>query len=94
MNLIGKSRAEIEHMLRNKDRPELLDLIFELSTMEPHFSVSQVARARKLSRGTILEKIHTREIPRAHRPVKKALRIPISAIHEWDANTEITGNAQ
>jgi hypothetical protein len=90
MNLIGKSRTEIERALCNKCRPDLLDLIFELSTMEPHFSVSQVARARKLSRATILDKIRTREIPRVHRPVKKALRIPISAIHEWDANTQIT----
>jgi predicted DNA-binding transcriptional regulator AlpA len=90
VNLIGKSRTEIEHALRNKCRPDLLDLIFELSTMEPHFSVSQVARARKLSRGTILEKIREREIPRVHRPVKNALRIPISAIHEWDQNTQVT----
>ena len=90
MNLIGRSRAEIERALRNKDRPELLDLIFELSTMEPHFSVSQVARARKLSRDTILDKIRRHEIPRVHRPVKNALRIPISAIHEWDQNTQVT----
>jgi hypothetical protein len=90
VNLIGKSRPEIERALRNKDRPELLDLIFELATMEPHFSVSQVARARKLSRDTILEKIRKREIPRVHRPVKNALRIPISAIQEWDQNTQVT----
>jgi hypothetical protein len=90
MNLIGKTRAQIESALRNKDRPELLDLIFELSTMEPHFSVSQVARARKVSRNTILEKIRSREIPRVHRPLKNSLRIPVSAIHEWDANTQIT----
>jgi predicted DNA-binding transcriptional regulator AlpA len=90
MNLIGKSRPEIERALRNKDRPELLDVIYTLSTMEPHFSVSQVARARKLSRDTILEKIRKREIPRVHRPVKNALRIPISAIQEWDQNTQVT----
>ena len=95
MNLIGKSRPEIERALRNKDRPELLDLIFELATVEPHFSVSQLARARKLSRDTILDKIRRREIPRVHRPVKNALRIPISAIAEWDANTQVTnGNKE
>jgi hypothetical protein len=90
VNLIGKSRTEIERALRNKDRPELLNLIFELATMEPHFSVSQVARARKLSRDTILDKIRTREIAPVHRPVKNAMRIPISAIVQWDANTQIT----
>ena len=58
--------------------------------MEPHFSVSQVARARKVSRNTILDKIRSHEIPRVHRPLKNALRIPVSAIHEWDSNTQIT----
>jgi excisionase family DNA binding protein len=90
MNLIGKSRPEIERALRNKDRPELLDLIFELATMEPHFSVSQVARARKVSRDTILDKIRKREIPRAHRLGDHGLRIPLSAVAQWDANTQIT----
>jgi hypothetical protein len=90
MNVIGLSRIQIERALRNKDRPELLDLIFELATVEPHFSVSQLARARKLSRDTILDKIRRREIPRVHRPVKNALRIPISSIAEWDANTQVT----
>jgi hypothetical protein len=89
MNLINKSRTEIERALRNKDRPELLDLIFELVTVEPHFSVSQLARFRKVSRGTILDKIRNGEIAPVHRPVKNALRIPLSAIAEWDANTKI-----
>ena len=90
MNLLGKTRTEIERALRNKDRPELLDLIFELVTMEPHFSVSQVARARKISRTTVLDKIRKREIPRAHRLGEHGLRIPLSAVAEWDANTQIT----
>jgi len=94
MNLIGKSRVEIERILRNKCRPELLDLIFELVTVEPHLSVSQVARLRKISRATILDKIHSGEISRVHKPVKKALRIPLSSIVEWDANPKITRNAQ
>jgi hypothetical protein len=94
MNLIGKSRADIERLLCNKDRPELLDLIFELVTVEPHFSVSQLARFRKISRDTVLDKIRNGEIAPVHRPVKNALRIPISAIVEWDANTKITRNAQ
>jgi excisionase family DNA binding protein len=90
VNLIGKTRADIERALRNKDRPELLDLIFSLSTMEPHFSVSEVARARKISRTTVIEKIKKREIPRAHRLGDHGLRIPLSAIAAWDANTQIT----
>jgi excisionase family DNA binding protein len=92
MTLIGKSRPEIEHLMRNKQRPELLDIIFELATVEPHFSVSQVARLRKLSRDTILAKIHSGAIPRVHKPVKNALRIPLSAVKEWDAQTMISNH--
>jgi hypothetical protein len=90
MNLIGKSRAEIERTLKDKGRPALLDLIFELATMEPHFTVSQVARARKVGRNTILDKIHKGAIRRVHKPVKNSLRIPLSAVREWDAETEIS----
>jgi predicted DNA-binding transcriptional regulator AlpA len=90
VNLIGKSRADIEQALESKQRWELLDIIFSLAAMEPHFSVTEVARARKLSRDTILAKIRKREIPRVHRPVENALRIPLSSIHEWDRNTKVT----
>jgi excisionase family DNA binding protein len=90
VTLIGKSRAQIESALRNKDRPELLDLIFELSTIEPHLTVSELARARKISRATVLDKIRKREIPRAHRLGDHGLRIPLSAVAAWDANTQIT----
>jgi hypothetical protein len=90
VNLLGKSRAEVERALKNTDRPALLDLIVELVSVEPHFSVSQVARLRKLSRDTILAKIRAGEIKRVHKPVKNALRIPLSAIRDWDANTEIS----
>jgi hypothetical protein len=89
MNLVGKSRAEIESATRNKQRPELLDIIFELATIEPHFSVSQLARLRKVSRDTILEKIHRGAIRPVHKPVKNALRIPLRAVRDWDAQTMI-----
>ena len=90
MTLIGKSRAQIESALRNKDRPALLDLIFQLSTIEPHLTVSELSRLRKVSRDTILERIRKGEIPRAHRLGEHGLRIPLSAVAAWDANTQIT----
>jgi excisionase family DNA binding protein len=90
-DLTGKTRPQIESVLRNKDRPELLDLIFELVTVEPYLSVSQLARLRKVSRDTILDKIRKGEIPRAHRLGEHGLRIPLSAVAQWDKNTQITG---
>ena len=90
MTLSGKTRAQIESALRNKDRPELIDLIFELSTIEPHLTVSELARMRKVSRATVLDKIRKREIPRAHRLGEHGIRIPLSSVAQWDANTQIT----
>jgi excisionase family DNA binding protein len=94
MKIIGKTRMEIERALRDKNKPELLDLIYKLATMEPYFTVSEVARARKISRATVLDKIQKREIPRAHRLGDHGLRIPLSSIAEWDANTEISSNGE
>lgn len=90
MILTGKTRAQIESALRNKDRPELIDLIFQLSTVEPHLTVSELARLRKVSRATVIEKIRKREISPAHRLGEHGIRIPLAAVAAWDANTQIT----
>jgi len=90
-SLIGKTRDQIERALADKDRPALLDVIYKLTTLEPHFTISDVARARKLSRGAILDKLRTGAIKRAHRPLKNAYRIPLSALQDWDRSTQCKG---
>ena len=58
MNLSGKSREEIDRALARKTRAELIDLIFSLSTIEPHFTPGEIARRSGMTKRTILADIH------------------------------------
>jgi hypothetical protein len=58
MNLSGRSREEIDRTLARKTRAELVDLIYSLSTIEPHFTPSEIARRSGMTKRTILADIH------------------------------------
>ena len=88
MNLLGKSREQIEKATREFDRDQIVDLIYSLTTLEPHYSPAQIAARRSLSVRTILRKIKRGEL-RAHEPAEKQLRIPLSSVQEWDRHTAL-----
>jgi hypothetical protein len=87
--LVGKSREQIEQALRNKKRGDLLDVIYSLATMEPMFSPKEIAVRRQMTKRRVVQLIKDGTL-RAHKPLENALRVPLSAIREWDANTQIT----
>jgi hypothetical protein len=58
VNLSGKSREEIDQALARKTRAELVDLIYALSTIEPHFTPSEIASRSGMTKRTILSDIH------------------------------------
>ena len=88
VNLVGKSRGEIEHATRDKSRPELVNLLYELASVEPMFTPQQIAELRHLSKDTVLDLIRRGRI-RAHKPLENGLRIPLSAVQDWDAATAL-----
>jgi hypothetical protein len=88
LNLIGLSRDRIAAALARKRHDELIDIIAELATLEPHFSPRTVARARGLSQRRIVAMCRSQTL-RAHKPLPNGWRIPLSAIHEWDAQTAV-----
>lgn len=86
--IIGKSRQELEKILRHKERGELLDLIAGLATLEPMFSPERIAAARGLKPRTVLQMMKDGRI-RAHL-VTNRYRAPLSAILEWDQSTALS----
>ena len=88
MNLVGKSREQIAQATRNKKREELIDLIYSLATFEPMFKIRDVAARRGLSADTV-ERLIKRGKLRAHKPLDNALRVPLSAIRDWDQQTAL-----
>jgi acetolactate synthase small subunit len=90
LNLIGKSRDEIARAVARKRPEELVDIITELATIEPHFSPKTIARARQMSQRRIVEMCRTGEMPGAHKPLANGWRVALSGIRQWDESTAVT----
>jgi hypothetical protein len=88
MNLVGKSKEQIEQATRNKKRHELIEIIYSLATFEPMFKPQEIATRRRMSKGKVLGLIKT-GVLRAHKPLDNALRVPLSAIRDWDSQTAL-----
>ena len=88
INVIGKSREEIDQALRHKRPEELLDIISELATLEPFFSPRTIAAARGISQRRLVAMCKNRTI-RAHKISENNWRVPLSAVREWDENTAV-----
>lgn len=86
----NRTRDEIGGILKHTPRPELLDLIFSLSTCEPHYSPAELAKRRGLHKETILRLIKQGVIAPIHAPTGKDYRIPLSSILDWDRRTALS----
>lgn len=92
MNLVGKTREQIDHATRNSSREELVDLLYVHATLDPKFTVTQVARANgRMSRDAVLAKIRNDEIPREHVHLIKdnTYAIALSGLKKWDRKTAL-----
>jgi hypothetical protein len=86
--LIGKTKEQIEHATRHKRREELIEIIYRLATFEPMFKPQEIADHRRMSKRVVVRLIKD-GVLRAHKPLENALRIPLSAIREWDQQTAL-----
>jgi hypothetical protein len=57
VNLSGRSREEIDRALAHKTRVELIDVIYSLSTIEPHFTPAEIANRSGMTKRTVLADI-------------------------------------
>ena len=92
MNVVGRSKEQIAKATRDFKREELIDLIYSLATCEPMFKVSEIAMRRRMSRDSVLRLIKRGKL-RAHKPFENALRVPLSAIRDWDRQTAVFFNS-
>jgi excisionase family DNA binding protein len=88
MSLVGLTKEQIEKALANKDRAELVAIIYHLATVETQISPQELANRRQLSKQSILRLIKQGRLP-AHKPFPSVLRISASAIADWDEKTRV-----
>jgi hypothetical protein len=91
IDVVGKSREEIDALLAKTPRETLLQIIYRLATLEPHFSVREFAALRRLRRDTVLALIRDKKIKPIHTPTDRGdYRIPLSAVRDFDQRTAIS----
>ena len=84
MTLCGKDREAIDRILAGKTRTELIDLIFSLSTIEPHFTPSEIARRSGMSKRTILADIHAgRFNGEYYKRAENQITVSASGVNAW-----------
>ena len=90
IDVVGKSRDEINQATANVRRAGLLDLIHELANVEPHYSPRTIARQREMSPRRLVEMCKAGEMPGTHKPMQNGWRISRSGLWEWDMLTCVT----
>jgi hypothetical protein len=86
MNLVGKSREQIVQATKDKNREQLLDVIYDLATFEPMFRPQEIAARRRMSPRHVYDLIK-RRVLRVHKPNAHSLLVPLSSIRAWDKQT-------
>ena len=89
MNLIGMTRDEIAHAVRDKSRAELIDLLHDHVSFDPWFKPQEIADRRRMSKWKVMDLVR-RGILKAHKPLDNAVRIPLSSIRAWDKETALS----
>lgn len=90
MKLFGKSQEEIAHLVRNKRHDEMVQLLYQHASLEPHFSARTIAAAREMSKRRIVGLMQSGGIRPAHKPMVNGWRASLSAVREWDERTRVT----
>src|SRR5689334_17338684 len=83
MHLTGKTRGQLEALLGDKSKSELIDLVHSLVSLEPHLRPSEVARRAGLNKRFVLKALRTGDLSPYLALADNSLRIPISAVDRW-----------
>lgn len=89
MNIVGKTRQQIEEATRKLKRKQLIALLHQHVTIEPKFTPEQIAQANRLTPRVVRKLMRAGTLP-AHEPVVNQLRSSLSQIRSWDENTALT----
>ena len=83
MSLRGKTRQQIETVLFNKSRWELLDIIFSLVTVEQLFKPSEIAARSCLNKRAILRDIRDGKFGDYYCRAENSIAVPASGVNQW-----------
>ena len=83
MNLRGKTREQLEVVLRHKSRPELIDLIHSLVTVEQLLKPAEIASRSCLNKRAVLRDIRNGKFGDYYCRAENSIAVPASSVNEW-----------
>jgi hypothetical protein len=83
MNLRGKTREQLEAVLTNKSRSDLLDLIFSLVTVEQLLKPSEIAARSCLNKRAVLRDIRDGKFGLYFCRAENSIAVPASGVNKW-----------
>ena len=81
--LAGKTREELERVLSNRSRAELLDIIFSLTTVEQLFKPAEIAARTKLNKRAVLRDIRDGKFGDYFCRAENSIAVPASGVNKW-----------
>jgi hypothetical protein len=83
VNLRGKSRDQVEAALAHKSRPELIDLIHSLVTVEQLLKPSEIAARSCLNKRAVLRDIRAGKFGDYYCRAENSIAVPATGVNEW-----------
>jgi hypothetical protein len=81
--LTGKTREELDRILTNKSRSELLDIIFSLTTVEQLLKPAEIAARAKLNKRAVLRDIRDGKFGEYFCRAENSIAVPASGVNKW-----------
>jgi hypothetical protein len=82
-NLAGKTREELETLLRNSNRAELIEVIFSLTTVEQLFKPAEIAARSRLNKRAVLRDIRDGKFGPYYCRADNSISVPASGVNKW-----------
>lgn len=90
ISFAGKSYDQIEALFVVHPLHELIGPVFRLTNLDPHFTVREIATARRCGWRKVRKLMESGVISPAHKIGRtNDWQAPLSAIRRWDAQTAI-----
>jgi hypothetical protein len=83
VNLRGKTREQLEVVLRYKSRVELLDLIHSLVTVEQLLKPAEIAARSCLNKRAVLRDVRDGKFGDYYCRAENSIAVPASGVNKW-----------
>jgi hypothetical protein len=93
-NLAGKTREELETLLRNHSRAQLIDVIFSLTTVEQLFKPGEIAARSCINKRAVLRDIRDGKFGDFYCRAENSIAVSASGVNEWRRRFRVPVNAE